>query len=103
MREVTPDAFAVVRALSERLGTPLETVCLGIIAPAEAEKEGMSWEVFCALLDRVQAACGGLEALRREGACALAVPQLGAALKILRSVAGVRGLMWANFRWGGPN
>lgn len=103
MREVTPDAFAVVRALADRLAVPLDVICDGLITPVEATKQGMSWEVFCGLLDRLQDASGSPEALRKQGACALAVPQLGPALTILRSVAGVRGLMWANFRWGGPN
>jgi signal transduction histidine kinase len=102
VREVAPEAFAVVRALSERLTVPLDQVCAGVVTPEEAERDGLSWDAFCALLDRLQARCGSLGRLRSEAACALAVPQLGAALVILRSVAGVRGLMWANFRWGGP-
>lgn len=102
MREVAPEAFAVVRALAERLAVPLDAVCADVITAEEAEREGLSWEAFCVLLDRLQARCGSLGRLRSEAACALAVPQLGPALAILRSVAGVRGLMWANFRWGGP-
>ena len=103
MRDVSEKAFAVVRAIALQLNVPLAELCAGLTTPEEAEKEGLQWEVFCGLAERLSSRCGSHEAVAVQGACALAVPELGAAIGILRTVAGVRGLLWANFKWGGPS
>ena len=103
MREVSNKAFAVIRAICTQLDVPLADLCAGLTTPEEAEKEGLEWEVFCELAERLSLRCGSHEELAKQGACAVSVPELGPAIGILRTVAGVRGLLWANFRWGGPS
>lgn len=103
MREVTHHAFFVLRTIAERQGERIERICEGVISPAEAAKEGMSWDVFCALTEKMETLCGGPARFQSEGACTMQMPELGPALSIMRTVAGTTGLYWANFRWGGPN
>ncbi|MDP2310859.1 MAG: ATP-binding protein [Pseudomonadota bacterium] len=103
MRDVSPDAFAVVRRIAERQNASLEALCEGMVEPTEAEKHGLDWEQFCGITDRLETICGGVAGLARDGALAMDVPELGPAIRILRLVTGPRGLYWANFRWGGPS
>lgn len=102
MREVSPIAFAVVKAITKVLDTSLDGVCDRFATPAEAEA-GLDWEAFCGIADRLMALSGGSDALTAHGAFVLVTPEAGPSLRILRTVAGTRGLYWANFRWGGPN
>ncbi len=103
MRDVTHHAFAVLRTIAERKGLGADALCDGLVDPADAAKNGLGWDDFCALTERAEALCGGPEPFQAEGACTMQMPELGPALSIMRTVAGTRGLFWANFRWGGPN
>jgi signal transduction histidine kinase len=101
--EVSPYAIAVTRDIAAQLAVAPAELYAGLGDPEVAEREGLGWEAFCAVLDRLVERCGSLEELASHGARAMVAPELGPSIRILRTVAGTRGLFWANFRWGGPS
>ena len=103
LRDVAPGAVAVMGAIGPNIGLTLAEMCEGTASPLDAQSGGMDWRSFCVVLDRVVDRCGSPEALAVQGALAMQVPELGAAIGVLRMVAGLEGLYWANFRWGGPS
>jgi signal transduction histidine kinase len=103
MHDVSSSAIPVLRAVANAIGLPVDELYRGLAEPVRAESEGLEWDTFCALSDRLMDRCGGPDALARQGALAMRVPTLGPIIRILRMFAGTRELYWANVSWGGPS
>src|SRR5688500_2909647 len=88
--------------MAEALDEDLVRLCDGVVDIGEANANGLDWDGFCTLVERLDARCG-TSRLAAEGKQLLMVPEVGPQVKVLRMVAGCKGLYWANFRFGGPS